>query len=73
MPSLLCIIVHFFISYKQQKFNLFREESEGFSKLIHSLDSFSPIASSAAKEEAGPSVLELVGKLQALIGKLVYI
>ena len=27
----------FFFSYKQQKFNLFREENEGYSKLVSEL------------------------------------
>lgn len=35
MYSLFAVFIYlFFCSYKQRKFNLFREESEGYSKLI---------------------------------------
>lgn len=38
MSYCVIIIIIFFFSYKQQKFNLLREESEGYSKLITKLN-----------------------------------
>lgn len=49
-------------SYKQRKFNLFREESEGYSKLIVELNQERP-------ESEVASILEIV---KSLIGKLLY-
>lgn len=49
-------------SYKQRKFNLFREESEGFAKLITELN-----------QEFGENITHkhLLDIVQSLIGKLV--
>lgn len=52
----------FIYSYKQRKFNLFREESEGYSKLIVELNQERP-------ESEVASILEIV---KSLIGKLLY-
>lgn len=49
----------FIYSYKQRKFNLFREESEGYSKLIVELNQERP-------ENEVASILEIV---KSLIGK----
>lgn len=49
---------NFFYSYKQRKFNLFREESEGFSKLIVELNQ-------DASENENMYILEII---QSLIG-----
>lgn len=49
----------FIYSYKQRKFNLFREESEGYSKLIVELNQERP-------ESEVASILEIV---KSLIGK----
>jgi len=49
-----------FCSYKQRKFNLFREESEGYAKLIVELN-----------QEITPSVKssDILEAIKALIGK----
>lgn len=49
----------FIYSYKQRKFNLFREESEGYSKLVVELNQERP-------ENEVASILEIV---KSLIGK----
>ena len=46
----------FFFSYKQQKFNLLREEAEGYSRLITELN----------QTEISGKILEII---QSLIGK----
>jgi len=38
LVDLLCNFSFPFLSYKQRRFNLFREESEGFAKLITELN-----------------------------------
>lgn len=55
-------IFNIIYSYKQRKFNLFREESEGYSKLIVELNQERP-------ESEVASILEIV---KSLIGKLLY-
>jgi len=50
------------LSYKQQKFNLFREETEGYSKLIVELDEW--ISSSDALDK----VDDMLSNIQSLIG-----
>lgn len=52
-------IIRFYFSYKQRKFNLFREESEGYAKLITELN-----------QEFSTSVTEksLLDIVQSLIG-----
>lgn len=49
-------ISRYFYSYKQRKFNLFREESEGYSKLIVELNQERP-------ENEVASILEIVKSL----------
>lgn len=49
-----------YFSYKQRKFNLFREECEGFAKLITELNN-------DFNENTDPT--ELIGIVQSLIGK----
>ena len=51
-----------FSSYKQQKFNLLREESEGYSKLITELNQEFP---------DGVSHLEILENIKSLIGMFV--
>ena len=52
------LILHPFYSYKQQKFNLLREESEGYSKLITELQ----------QDLSGVSCQELLDNIRSLIG-----
>lgn len=54
--------ITFLCSYKQRKFNLFREESEGYSKLIVELNQERP-----ASEVA--SILEIVKSLIGMCAK----
>lgn len=49
----------FFCSYKQRKFNLFREESEGYSKLIVELN----------QERPGNEVASTLEIVKSLIGR----
>ncbi len=49
-----------FCSYKQQKFNLFREESEGYSKLVVEL------GHERRQDVAAPAMLE---NIKSLIGQ----
>lgn len=58
MLFVLCFISYF--SYKQRKFNLFREESEGYSKLIVELNQERP-------ESEVASTLEIVKSLIGMI------
>ena len=51
-----CMLVH---SYKQQKFNLFREENEGYSKLIAEL------GHERRPDVAAPTMLE---NIKSLVG-----
>lgn len=56
--------MHCFHSYKQRKFNLFREESEGYSKLIVELNQ------EISEDTEWKTILEII---QSLIGmKLQY-
>ena len=54
----------YFYSYKQQKFNLLREESEGYSKLITELNQDLP---------EGVSYLEILENIKSLIGVFAYV
>lgn len=51
--------MHCFYSYKQRKFNLFREESEGYSKLIVELNQ------EISEDMEWKTILEII---QSLIG-----
>lgn len=55
------ILIILLFSYKQRKFNLFREESEGFAKLITELN-----------QDFGEDVthMKLLDIVQSLIGKI---
>lgn len=54
------LILFYFLSYKQRKFNLFREECEGFAKLVTELNN-------EFNENTDPN--ELIAIVQSLIGK----
>lgn len=58
----MCNILFYFCSYKQRKFNLFREECEGFAKLITELNY-------EFNENTKPN--ELIGIVQSLIGEYI--
>ena len=51
----------FAVSYKQQKFNLFREENEGYSKLVSEL---------GHERRHGATAPALLDNIRSLIGKL---
>lgn len=55
--------MHCFYSYKQRKFNLFREESEGYSKLIVELNQ------EISEDTEWKTILEII---QSLIGMNFY-
>ena len=59
---LVCVICALVCSYKQQKFNLFREESEGYSKLIAELGHERPLNVSASL---------ILDRIKSLIGTVV--
>ncbi|ORY77024.1 transcription factor/nuclear export subunit protein 2-domain-containing protein [Protomyces lactucae-debilis] len=51
--------------YKQQKFNLLREENEGYSKLVAEFDAF---IAATPNEAATPRAKQLMTNIQSLIG-----
>lgn len=55
--------MHCFYSYKQRKFNLFREESEGYSKLIVELNQ------EISEDTEWKTILEII---QSLIGMTIF-
>lgn len=57
---IIMLILFYFLSYKQRKFNLFREECEGFAKLVTELNN-------EFNENTDPN--ELIAIVQSLIGK----
>lgn len=61
-----CVCVWYVLSasYKQQKFNLFREENEGYSKLI------SELGHERRPGTAAPAVLD---NIRSLIGETLYL
>jgi len=56
-------VLLYFSSYKQQKFNLLREESEGYSKLITELNQ---------DFAEGVSCLDILENIKSLIGAFVW-
>ena len=57
-------IFHLLSSYKQQKFNLLREESEGYSKLITELNQ--EISEKLTPEQMLQNIKSLIGKKKLL-------
>ena len=57
LKNVICFLI---FSYKQQKFNLLREESEGYSKLITELNQ--EITAKVTSEQVLQNIKSLIGK-----------
>lgn len=58
--SLLLLLLFHFLSYKQQKFNLVREESEGYAKLVTELGQ--EISGHVTSERVLENIKSLIGQ-----------